>query len=158
MAKRVFVNLDYCIGCGSCSAACYYSHNGFTNVHYGSVPEATIPFICRHCEDPACVAACPNGAIKKLDNGVIKRMNMLCVGCGSCSLACPFGVIDPGIRSYTILKCDLCIERLADGKEPACVTACPSGALRFEGVSEVSEEYILIGGRVGGQHPIFRRR
>jgi Fe-S-cluster-containing dehydrogenase component len=103
------------------------------------------------------VAACPRDAIKKLDNGIIKRMNMLCIGCGSCAIACPFGVIEPEIRSYIISKCDLCADRVAEGKEPACVAACPSGALSFEEVEEAGEKKILVGGRMEGHHPIFRR-
>jgi len=157
--KRVFVDIDHCIGCQACSAACHYSHNEFrAAIGYGTLREdVTLPFICRHCQEPACMAACPKDAIKKLDNGVIKRMNMLCIGCGSCALACPFGVIEPDIRSYIITKCDLCTARLAEGKEPACVLACPSRALTFEEVEEVGEKQILLGESIKGHHPVFRR-
>jgi Fe-S-cluster-containing dehydrogenase component len=116
-----------------------------------------LPFICRQCEEPACLDACPREAIKKLGNGIIRRMNMLCIGCGSCAIACPFGVIEPEIHSYVISKCDLCADRVAEGREPACVAACPSGALSFEEVAEAGEKKILVGGRMEGHHPIFRR-
>lgn len=157
--KKVFINIDRCIGCQACSAACHYSHNEFRSaVNYGTLrKEISLPFICRHCEEPACLAACPKNAIKKLDSGVIKRMNMLCTGCGCCALACPFGVIEPEIRSYIISKCDGCAGRVVEGKEPACVVACPSGALTYEEIEEAEEKRVLIGGRMEGYHPIFRR-
>ena len=157
--KRVFVDIDRCIACRTCSAACYYSHADFrTTIGYGELREdVRLPFICRQCEEPACLAACPKDAIKKLDNGVIKRMNMLCIGCKSCVLACPFGVIEPDVHSYIISKCDGCVARLTEGKEPACVLACPSGALTFEEVEEVGEKQVLLGVRIKGHHPIFRR-
>ena len=156
--KRVFIDIDRCIGCQTCSAACYYSHNEYRKMGFGVLREdVSLPFICRQCEESACLTVCPKDAIKKLENGVIKRMNMLCIGCGSCALACPFGVIEPEVRSYIISKCDGCAQRLEEGKEPACATACPSGALTFEEAEKASEKPILIGGRTKGHHPMFRR-
>ncbi|MEA3253464.1 MAG: 4Fe-4S dicluster domain-containing protein, partial [Chloroflexota bacterium] len=84
--------------------------------------------------------------------------NMLCTGCGSCAIACPFGVIEADIRSYVISKCDLCTARLEEGKEPACVLACPAGALSFEEADEVSEKHVLVGSSIMGHHPLARRR
>jgi Fe-S-cluster-containing dehydrogenase component len=157
--KRVFVDIDRCIACRTCSAACNYRNNEFrSTIGYGDLREnVRLPFICRHCDEPSCLAACPKDAIKKLDNGVIKRMNMLCIGCKSCALACPFGVIEPEVRSYIITKCDLCASRLKEEKEPACVLACPAGALTFEEAEEVSEKRILVGSSISGHHPLFRR-
>jgi formate dehydrogenase iron-sulfur subunit len=157
--KKVFIDIDRCIGCYTCSAACYYSHSDHrSTVGYGELREdARLPFICRHCDEPACLNACPRNAIKKLDHGIIKRMNLLCTGCGACALACPFGVIEPDIRSYVISKCDLCPDRIAEGNEPACVAACPAGALAFRDADEAGEKSILLGGRMEGHHPVFRR-
>jgi len=53
----------------------------------------------------------------------------LCLGCHSCSIACPFGVPRFG-EDGTMQKCDLCSVRLEHGLEPACVRVCPSKALR----------------------------
>ncbi len=157
--KRVFVNIDRCIACRTCSAACNYSHSDHRpTIGYGELREdVRLPFICRHCEDPQCLNACPRHAIKKLDSGAVKRMNMLCIGCGSCSVACPFGVIEPEIRSYTISKCDLCAARVAEGMEPACVMSCPSGALTFEDDDSIAEKTVMIGSSMTGRHPFFRR-
>ena len=157
--KKVFVDIDRCIACRTCSAACNYRNSEFrSTIGYGDLREdVRLPFICRHCDDAPCLAACPKDAIKKLDNGVIKRMNMLCIGCKSCALACPFGVINPDLRSYIITKCDLCVFRLKEQKEPACVLACPAGALTFDEAEEVSEKRILVGSSISGHHPLFRR-
>jgi Fe-S-cluster-containing dehydrogenase component len=54
-----------------------------------------------------------------------------CIGCKMCVQACPFGVITMRPDKKGVLKCDLCVERLARGEEPACVGACPTRALIF---------------------------
>ena len=157
--KKVFVNMDKCIACRTCSAACDYSHwDRRPTIGYGELREdVRLPFICRHCEQPACLEACPQNAIRKLDGGEVKRMNMLCTGCGSCTVACPFGVIEPIVKSYVISKCDLCAARVEEGKEPACVRACPAGALTFEEADEIAEKSVVVGSSMTGRHPFFRR-
>lgn len=157
--KRVFVNIDRCIACRTCSAACNYSHPELRpTIGYGELrQDARLPFICRHCEDPQCLAACPRDAIRKLDNGAVKRMSLLCTGCGSCIIACPFGVIEPEVKSYIITKCDLCAARLEEGRLPACVLSCPSGALSFEDDDSIAEKTVMIGSSMTGHHPFFRR-
>jgi len=74
---------------------------------------------------------CPTGAIHRDEEaGPVLVDRDRCIGCKMCVQACPFGVITFS-DGKGILKCDLCVERLAEGKEPACVTACPSKALKF---------------------------
>ena len=65
--KKVFVNMDRCIACRTCSAACDYSHwDRRPTIGYGELREdVRLPFICRHCEQPACLEACPQNAIRK---------------------------------------------------------------------------------------------
>ena len=81
---------------------------------------------CMHCVHPACVSACPVGALQKDDNGATVYDDKKCIGCRFCMLACPFGVPtfewDKPI-SY-IRKCNFCYDLLAEGKPTACVTAC----------------------------------
>jgi len=157
MAKRVFLDLNRCIGCHSCSAACYYAHGGNGAVSFAPLSRGEgIPSICRHCEEPPCVAACPRNALQKRDDGSIVRMKMLCIGCRSCAYACPFGVIDADLLSHVVSKCDLCVSRTSEGKEPACVTGCPSGALYFNEVPDIAREYTFVGGRVGRRYPVAR--
>ena len=156
--RRVLLDLDRCIECKSCSAACYYGHRNIPNVDYGAAPEATMPAVCRHCDDPPCVAACPFDAIIREDDGIVTRSLVFCRGCGSCILACPFGTIDGDLTRNQAAKCDLCIDRVHGGGEPRCVSACSTGALQFARPEDVQESgLLLVGGRTTGHHPFKRR-
>jgi len=158
ISKRVILDMDRCIGCRSCSAACFYSHQGMPNITYGVVAEGTLPVICRQCDDPACVEGCPVRALRREASGVVRRSRMLCIGCGSCVYACPFGVIHPDLKGHLAAKCDLCEERVLAGGVPRCVAACTSGALRFESVESLAaSKLLLLSGRTAGEHP-YRRR
>jgi formate dehydrogenase iron-sulfur subunit len=86
---------------------------------------------CFHCEDPSCMDVCPVGAISKLENGTVKLDRDKCVGCKYCTAACPFDV--PRFRpNFEVSnKCTLCDDRVAEGREPACVQTCPAAALSF---------------------------
>ncbi|MFC1510975.1 4Fe-4S dicluster domain-containing protein [Candidatus Margulisiibacteriota bacterium] len=136
MAKRVYLNLDLCCGCRSCAAACAYGHHLQLMLGHGRLAEAELPLHCLHCEQPACAEACPNEAMKKQEDGTVQRSHFRCVGCNSCSVACPFGVIQPNKDKHIVPKCDLCLDRLAEDKIPRCVATCTSGALSFEEVDD----------------------
>ena len=132
---RVYFNLDLCCGCRSCAAACAYGHHLQSLLGHSKLGgDADLPLHCLHCDQPACAAACPNEAMQKQDDGLVQRSNYKCVGCSSCAVACPFGVIQPDLTKHIVPKCDLCIDRLAEGEIPRCVRACTSGALSFEEV------------------------
>jgi formate dehydrogenase iron-sulfur subunit len=93
---------------------------------------------CMHCGKPACVEACPTGTLKKQPNGLVTVEQSLCNGCGYCTQACPFHV--PQLEVFNQLtgaarasKCTFCQDRVAQGLRPACVQACPVGALDWGG-------------------------
>jgi formate dehydrogenase iron-sulfur subunit len=88
---------------------------------------------CMHCENPACVSACPVGALQKLENGAVVYDCTRCIGCRYCMVACPFSIpkFEWDERLPRIRKCTFCADRQADGLAPACATACPAGALTF---------------------------
>ncbi|MBU0630047.1 MAG: 4Fe-4S binding protein [Candidatus Margulisbacteria bacterium] len=137
MGKRIYLNLDLCCGCRSCAAACAYGHHLHSLLgHAGPSGEANVPLHCLHCDQPACAAACPNEAMKKSEDGLVLRSQVKCVGCHSCQLACPFGVIQPDLFKHIAPKCDLCFDRLTEGEIPRCVASCTSGALTYEEVDE----------------------
>ena len=88
--------------------------------------------VCRRCENPVCVSVCPREALEKDDGGVLRRYVMRCVGCKSCSIACPFGTLLPDVVPYANSVCDYCLGRLQGDESPVCVTSCPLQAVRFE--------------------------
>ena len=158
VTRRVVLNLDRCVECKSCSAACFYGHIFYPGVEYGQAPAATIPIICKQCDEPACVEACSNEAMKRDENGVVWRSLMLCTGCKSCINACPFGVLGSDLNVGQVGKCDFCKDKLAVGLEPRCVSTCPSGALKFAEEEELRQEGLLVlSSNMAGSHPVKRR-
>jgi len=100
----------------------------------------TSPTVCMHCDDPACASVCPADAIKTDADGVVLSASVeRCIGCGSCALACPFGVPKIDARRELMMKCDLCYDRTSEGLAPMCATVCPSGALFYGTREEVQD-------------------
>ena len=161
MSKGVLYDGNRCIGCRSCQVACKSwnenpaeetTNNGeydnpprlsastftmmrFREVEYeGKFHWAFAKTQCMHCLHPACEGACPVGALKRnKETGAVVYDDGRCFGCRYCMVACPFGIPTfqwdeplPWIR-----KCTFCSGRLDGGLEPACVTACPTGALQL---------------------------
>jgi len=105
------------------------------------------PVLCNHCENPPCVQACPTKATFKRDDGIVVMDFHRCIGCRFCMAACPYGSrsfnfrdprpfiaeVDPGFPTrmkVVVEKCNFCVERLAVGKQPACVEVS-NGILTF---------------------------
>jgi len=133
--KKILIDLDICESCRECKAKCsYYYHPGNDGVI--SIREiATFSIVCRKCEEGTCVLSCPQDALERLESGVVKRYNMRCISCKSCSYACPFGTIYPEVIPYLVSKCDYCLDRL--DKDPLCIRSCSiEGALSFTEVEE----------------------
>lgn len=140
--KRVHVQEDVCIGCRLCEIYCLVEHSRTKDLIKAFKKEPTRPLPrllveeegptsfalqCRHCPEPDCVYACISGAMEKDASGVVKHNPDKCVGCWSCIMACPLGVIRRDERVKRVAsKCDLCVER----EEPACVANCPNQALK----------------------------
>jgi Fe-S-cluster-containing dehydrogenase component len=88
---------------------------------------------CMQCIDPACVGACMMGAFKKREHGIITWVGELCIGCRYCQMVCPFNIpkFQWNEMNPTIVKCELCRHRLAEGKQPGCTEVCPRQAVIF---------------------------
>jgi formate dehydrogenase beta subunit len=95
---------------------------------------------CFHCDDPDCAAACPTGAMNVRADGVVFVNRELCIGCENCATACPFGVPHIDKTTEKSFKCDFCIDRIDNGLAPACVSSCPSGALKYGEREELLKE------------------
>lgn len=157
------VDLDLCTGCKACVVACH-SLNGLDEgesfrtvglVHGGTTVapfQQTVTSACHHCLDPACANGCPVLAYEKDPvTGIVRHLDDQCIGCQYCVLTCPYEVprfhADKGI----VRKCDMCAGRLQVGEAPACVQACPNGAIAIQIVDvarviEASEVGSLVSG------------
>jgi len=99
---------------------------------------------CNHCTDAACVEVCPTGALSYNRLGFVQYDKEKCSGCGYCAEFCPFGV--PQLERNKLSgaavmdKCTFCKDRVADGEQPACAAACPTGAIKFGKRDELVKE------------------
>ncbi len=146
MAKIIMVDETRCLGCKTCELECALAHSESgtlaeaavagcrlqSRVHVEPAGQFAIPMQCRHCEDAPCIKVCPTDAIcrSSQDAPVLLDQDQ-CIGCKLCMFACPFGAIDMSKDNKAMVKCDLCIERTEAGELPACVSGCPTKAMRL---------------------------
>ncbi len=95
------VDLGRCVGCQTCTIACKME-NGLPpstlwrtvpDVESGVYPDVTrtfVPLTCMHCGDPPCLDACPTTATRVRADGIVWIVDDICIGCGSCVVACPY--------------------------------------------------------------------
>ena len=139
--KKVYVNERVCIGCHLCEVYCQLHHAKSKDLVKAFKKDAprTVPRLkveengavslsvrCQHCDDAPCVRACLTGALTRdPDTSLVSVDQERCIGCGTCLLVCPMGVLQLDKEQKKMLKCDLC-----QGEEiPACVLNCPNEAL-----------------------------
>jgi Fe-S-cluster-containing dehydrogenase component len=155
-AVGLLYDTTLCIGCKACVVACQdanelprdptgidarydapvdlnYRAKNVIKLYRDGARRSFVKVQCMHCIDPACVAACMLGALKKREFGIVSYDVDYCVGCRYCEVACPYGVPKFQWASATprIVKCELCNHRLAKGQEPACTEVCPRHAVIF---------------------------
>ncbi len=150
--KAILVDVTRCTGCERCVEACIQENeldpvkaqvdravtkDGLSENRYLSVPKVAdgrfVRLSCMHCLEPSCVSACLVGGLTKTPEGPVVYDPEKCIGCRYCMLACPFHIprYEWGSTVPFVRKCSLCFQRLQEGREPACVEACPEEALRF---------------------------
>jgi formate dehydrogenase iron-sulfur subunit len=150
MKAAILTDTTRCIGCNQCVISCKkvnhlepdlprrwdladgLSAGNWTSLVEGP-NESFVRKQCRHCLEPACVSACPVGAMHKTDLGAVVYDSNKCMGCRYCMMACPYGIprYDWQRPVPYVRKCILCYERIKIGGQPACVEACPTKATIF---------------------------
>lgn len=159
-AVAKLIDTTKCIGCKACQVACmewndlrdeigtctgHYENPADLTEHSWTLmrfaehenPQGDLEWLirkdgCMHCADPGCLKACPApGAIVQYANGIVDFHEENCIGCGYCITGCPFDIPRISKRDHKAYKCTLCSDRVAVGLQPACIKACPTGALVF---------------------------
>lgn len=97
---------------------------------------------CNHCDSPACVANCPTGSMAKSEEtGLVYNDPSTCIGCGTCVKSCPYEAPRIDEQEGISRKCNGCNNRVAEGLDPVCVTACPMRALEFGPIETLRSKY-----------------
>ena len=157
-----------CMGCQTCVVACKDWNKlqpgtaKLRKLHVnemGTFPNVSVfmtVFGCNHCAKPACVEACPHSAIyKRPEDGIVVIDRDLCQGNGSCKTACPYDApqfpddeqevptlsLTTPTKGHKMIKCNMCIDRVAAGQRPACVAACLTRDINFGTVEEIENKY-----------------
>ncbi len=97
----IVADLNRCVGCQTCTAACKHANATAPGVQWrkvldfeaGEYPDVTRAFLpvgCMHCDDPPCLTVCPTGATQKRDDGIVTIDYDKCIGCAYCAVACPY--------------------------------------------------------------------
>jgi DMSO reductase iron-sulfur subunit len=141
---RFHFDMGKCIGCQCCVVACNEQNGNpaainwrrVTEIEGGWYPQAHRSYLsmgCNHCLDPTCMSGCPVDAFTKDSaTGIVLHSADTCIGCQYCTWNCSYGVPQYNPERGVVGKCDLCHSRLSHGQAPACVSACPSGAIQVE--------------------------
>ena len=144
MSAKLVIDLAKCTTQGQSEVQCSYKHHPQNKGIDSLLEMIRFALICRRCEAAPCVKACPKDALEKVpsesdDFGVLKRANMLCTGCGSCAIACPFGTIYTDLIPFPSSVCDVCRGRLGEGEKPLCVRTSQDGSIDYREVDIAKE-------------------
>jgi Fe-S-cluster-containing dehydrogenase component/DMSO reductase anchor subunit len=141
---RFHVDMRKCIGCKCCVVACNEQNGNPAAINWRRVSEveggwypnaqrAYLSIGCHHCLEPTCLLGCPVDAYKKdAATGIVLHSADACIGCQYCTWNCSYGVPQYNPERGVVGKCDMCHSRLGLGQSPACVSACPTGAIQIE--------------------------
>ncbi len=144
------IDTSRCLNCKACIVSCQLENGvppDYTRDWIKETKgESSMPFYfqpanCMQCDEPSCVAACPvPGATYKAKNGLVVINPDLCINCGNCVPACPYGARFRHPVKHIVDKCDFCRHRIKQGLEPACVVTCPTRTRVFGDLNDPESE------------------
>ena len=138
------LDLNRCVGCHACAMACAIENDLPADAAWREVRTYNPPGLngierfhlsmaCNHCDDAPCMAQCPSDAYyRDAGTGAVLINADRCLGCGYCAWVCPHDAPRMDEAAGVMRKCTFCVDRLNEGLDPACVAACPTGALAWE--------------------------
>lgn len=172
MPKMAFLcDSERCIECNACVTSCKNEHEvpwgmnrrRVITLQDGQAGERSISMACMHCEDAPCAAVCPTDCFYRTEDGVVLHSKDLCIGCGYCFYACPFGAPQyPQATAYgsrgKMDKCTFCAggpledgseeeyilygaNRMAEGKLPLCAEMCSTRSLMAGDIDVLADIY-----------------
>lgn len=141
--KVIGVHLDRCTGCKTCELYCGVERGSNSKNLLQAAKEIPLPqarvrvegsnevpvaLQCRHCQQAPCLDACLTGAlVRDQESNLMIIRESFCIGCWTCTLFCPYGVIYPWPERKIAVKCDRCLYM----ESPVCVDVCPTRALEM---------------------------
>jgi len=151
---RFHFDATACVGCHCCEVACNEQNNNSADIKWrrvGETQSGIFPNVsnhfnsmsCNHCIDPECLKGCPTESYIKFDNGIVFHDDDTCIGCQYCTWNCPYEVPVFNEDRGIVTKCHMCHDKLDIGQTPACVQACPAGAIEIEVVN--TQEWLEVG-------------
>jgi len=155
--KNFIFDTNKCTGCQACHLACTIENglengtrwrqvNTFNELHLPGIPLFHLSFACNHCLDAPCMKYCPALAFSRDEvTGAVLLDQNACIGCRYCTWVCPYDAPSYNESKGLVEKCTFCNHRLKEGKEPACVSACPTDALN-SGPIQNGQELIQVMG------------
>jgi len=135
------IDTTKCVGCMDCVVACKTENNvpeSFNRDWIETIVAGEFPTLnmeirserCNHCTDAPCVSCCPTGASHYDTGGIVLVQHELCTGCKACVASCPYDARFIHPEGYAD-KCTFCAHRVEEGKDPACVSVCPTHCMTF---------------------------
>lgn len=150
----MMIDLDECVGCQACVTSCRErwdsgagaGRNWVRTFESGTRGEdlavTFYPGLCMQCESHPCTLECPTGATFLDSYGVCVVDSDLCIGCGNCVDACPYGARSVDPDNGIVEKCDLCAPFVARGGQPACVATCLADCRIFGDLDDAGSDLV----------------